>query len=77
MRKILVVLVLLQVFSHAEELNNNKIRELIESSPEANEPQNKNLKNTLKNQKSPVNFKEQILQILQIHKLIKMKLRFL
>ncbi|EGN3817390.1 ShlB/FhaC/HecB family hemolysin secretion/activation protein [Campylobacter jejuni] len=59
MRKILVVLVLLQVFSHAEELNNNKIRELIESSPEANEPQNKNLKNTLKNQKSPVNFKEQ------------------
>ncbi|HEF1709449.1 TPA: hypothetical protein R8U25_000302 [Campylobacter jejuni] len=49
MRKILVVLVLLQVFSHAEELNNNKIRELIESSPEANEPQNKNLKNTLKN----------------------------
>ncbi|EEU7479460.1 hypothetical protein HEG34_001663, partial [Campylobacter jejuni] len=38
---------------------NNKIRELIESSPEANEPQNKNLKNTLKNQKSPVNFKEQ------------------
>ncbi|HIC7053500.1 TPA: hypothetical protein ACW5E2_001611 [Campylobacter jejuni] len=42
MRKILVVLVLLQVFSHAEELNNNKIRELIESSSEANGPQNKN-----------------------------------
>ncbi|ENU5878615.1 hypothetical protein [Campylobacter jejuni] len=43
MRKILVVLILLQVFSHAEELNNNnKIRELIESSSEANGPQNKN-----------------------------------
>lgn len=26
MRKILVVLILLQVFSHAEELNNNKIK---------------------------------------------------
>lgn len=36
-------LILLQVFSHAEELNNNnKIRELIESSSEANGPQNKN-----------------------------------
>lgn len=32
---------MLQVFSHAEELN-NKIRELIESSSEANGPQNKN-----------------------------------
>lgn len=56
MRKILVVSVLLQVFSHAEELNNNKIRELIESSPEANEPQNKNLKNTLKKSKKPCKF---------------------
>ncbi|APA79167.1 hypothetical protein cje11_08429 [Campylobacter jejuni subsp. jejuni 60004] len=35
-------LILLQVFSHAEELNNNKIRELIESSSEANGLQNKN-----------------------------------
>ncbi len=35
-------LILLQVFSHAEELNNNKIRELIESFSEANGPQNKN-----------------------------------
>ncbi|MCW1700701.1 hypothetical protein OLU50_06260 [Campylobacter jejuni] len=56
MRKILVVLVLLQVFSHAEELNNNKIRELIESSPEANEPQNKNLKKYIKKSKKPCKF---------------------
>lgn len=35
-------LILLQVFSHAEELNNNKIRELIESSSKANGLQNKN-----------------------------------
>ncbi|MCW1695425.1 hypothetical protein OLT92_07955 [Campylobacter jejuni] len=56
MRKILVVLVLLQVFSHAEELNNNKIRELIESSPEANEPQNKKFKKYIKKSKKPCKF---------------------